>query len=111
MDSRILDYDPLTGITELFHYDDVTDTVTLEVQQTSAIDDQNAAEYNAHSDHGPTRWKGDWHKVASIPLVELYRLQRDGVIDRDGVVHDDTSLVKLLNDRDYLKFRTKPGHL
>lgn len=111
VDSRILNHDPLTGVTEVFHFDDVTGDITLELQQTSGIDALNAAEYNDAPDYGPSRWKGEWHKVASIPLVELYRLQREGKIGADGTVEDNESLAKLLNDRDYLKFRCKPGKL
>jgi hypothetical protein len=111
MDSRLLSHDPETGVSEFIHYDEATDDIVLELYQELDLDASNAAEYNAHSDHGPTRWKGDWHRVASIPLVELERLKREGRIDQDGTVRDDKSLIKLLNDRDYLKFRTKPGRL
>lgn len=111
IDSRVLDRDPLTGVTEIMHYDGATDEITLELRQESSLYDLNAAEYAAHSDYGPSRWKGDIHKVGSIPLVELWRLQREGAIDRDGVVQNDTALLRVLNDRDYLKLRTMPGHL
>lgn len=111
IDSRVLDRDPLTGVTEILHYDGATDEITLELRQESSLYDLNAAEYAAHSDYGPSRWNGEMHKVASIPLVELWRLQREGIIDRDGVVTNDAAFTRVLNDRDFSKWRTKGGRL
>lgn len=104
VDSRLFDHDPITGVTEMFHYDDVTDTVTLELIQR--VDERvYQAQYNAHSDHKATAWKGDWHKVASIPLVVYEDLRRQGIVD------DDAAFKRWLNDRDNRVFRTKPGHV
>lgn len=105
IESRLFDYDPLTGVTEVFHYDTVTDEVTMELQQTLVIDDLNAAQANSVSDYGPTRWRGEWHKVASVPLVVIEELRRNGVLN------DNKALTRWLNDRDNQVFRTKPGHL
>ena len=110
-DTRLLNHSPDTGISEWFVYDDADDTITLELTQPTVADDLNAREFNTSSDYGPSRWKGEWHKVASIPLVEYVRLQREGVIAPDGEIRDDRKMLSVLNDRDYLKFRTKPGRV
>lgn len=110
-DKRLLQHNPDTGVSEWFIYDHADDSITLQLTQPTVSDDLNAVEYNAAPDYGPSRWKGEFHKVASIPLVEYVRLQREGVIAPDGEIRDDKKLLKLLNDRDYLKFRTKPGAL
>lgn len=111
IDTRLLSHDPETGISEFIHYDEATDDIILELYQESPLDDVNRAKYNAHSSHSATRWKGEWHHVASIPLVEMERLRRERRIDADGTVKDDKALLKILNDRDYLKWRTMPGKL
>lgn len=110
-DTRLLDHNSDTGVSEWFTYDHTDDSITLHLTQASVIDDVNAVQYNAASDYGASRWKGDFHKVGSIPLVEYERLRREGVLAPDGTCHDDKAILKLLNDRDYLKFRTKPGRL
>ena len=110
-DTRLLNHSPDTGISEWFVYDDADDTITLELTQPTVADDLNAREFNTSSDCGPSRWKGEWHKVASIPLVEYVRLQREGIIAPDGEIRDDKKILAVLNDRDYLKFRTKPGRV
>lgn len=105
IESRLFDYDPLTGVTEVFHYDTVTDEVTMELTQTLVVDDLNAAQANAVSDYAPERWKGDLHHVARVPLVVLEELRKNGILD------DGKALRRWLNDRDNQVFRTKPGRL
>lgn len=100
MDKRLFDYDPLTGTTRWFHYDDANDQFYIQTQQeTEDLIDQNRRELN---DSG-TNWKGDWHKVASIPLSIFVRLQKE------GIVYDQEALKKWLNDPDNALFRTKHG--
>lgn len=100
MDKRLFDHDPLTGITRWFHYDDANDDFYIQTQQeTQDIVDQNMREANEAGDG----WKGDWHKVASIPLTTFMQLQKQ------GITQDQAALKKWLNDPDNAYFRTKHG--
>lgn len=100
MDKRLFDYDPLTGITRWFHYDDAEDAFYIQTEQeTEGLIEQNKREAN-DADSG---WKGDWHKVASIPLSIFVRLQKE------GIVHDQDAMKKWLNDPNNALFRTKHG--
>lgn len=51
-------------------------------------------------------WKGDWHKIASIPLGTYYDKLAEA--SRQG---DDAYLAKWLNDGDNAAFRTKEGRV
>lgn len=99
MADKVLDVDPLSGITSYWHYDEATDTALIEKRQdVSDILDANKAEFNA--DHG--RY-GEWTKVASIPLSVYYDLKAKGIVD------DPVAMKRWLNDADNRFFRTRPG--
>ena len=51
-------------------------------------------------------WKGDWHKVASVP-VHLF----DKHLKEASVQGDDRYLSKWLNDGDNAAWRTKEGRV
>lgn len=100
MDKRLFDHDPLTGITRWFHYDDENDHFYIQTQQeTEDVVDQNRREAN----EAGSGWKGDWHKVASIPLTIFMDLQKK------GITQDQAALKKWLNDPNNAYFRTKHG--
>lgn len=100
MEKRLFDYDPLTGITRWFHFDEAEDAFYIETEQdTQALVDQNRREANEAS----SGWSGDWHKVASIPLTIYMDLVKK------GIVYDQEALKKWLNDPNNAYFRTKHG--
>lgn len=51
-------------------------------------------------------WKGDWHRVASIPLNVFHDRLADA--SRQG---DDAYISRFLNDSDNLAFRTRGGRV
>jgi len=104
-EKHLISHDPDAGITQYYHFDEITGDRALETVWTSNIDEVNPEAYNAHSDHKPTAWKGDWHHVASIPNVILEQWRRDGILN------DQKAFKAKLNDRDNLIFRTKPGKI
>lgn len=102
MNRRLFDTDPASGTTEYFSYDEVDDTFTIETQQdVSGLVDANKRAYN---DSGQG-WKGDMHRVASIPMNVYMELQRQGIID------DPAALRRWLNDPENQYFRTRPGRV
>jgi hypothetical protein len=102
---RVLDYDPATGITQWFHYDEITGDVGLETQQDVELVIEGTKEaFNQTDARQP--WKGDVHKVASIPMVIYHELAKISNNFKDQRV-----IRKWLNDRDNSVFRTRPGRV
>lgn len=102
---RILDNDPVTRRRLDFHwFPDGTWGVNTVQDVTDAVE-ANKADHAAHPGKAPQQWKGDLHRVASIPLTVWEDLKRSGIAD------DPEALKRWLDDRDNLVFRTRPGRL
>jgi hypothetical protein len=100
---KILEHDPLTGITRTFHYDESVDAKNFlieTVQETAGIVDANRNEFNDASRgfHGQ-----DMAKVATIPLTIYMDLRKR------GIAQDQAAMKRWLNDPDNAAFRVKPG--
>lgn len=101
-ESRLLDIDPLTGAIETFHYDDVDDTFTIQrTEDVSPLIEHN----KAIDSMTPGGWKGDVHRVASIPAVIVTELREKGILN------NPERLRAWLNDSDNRVFRTRPGRV
>lgn len=101
-DPRVLSFDPDTGIREDFYYDPDRDRFKIvAVQPVDDILDHNKANLAEMDERTP--WKGDMHKVASIPLAVYYDLKRRGILD------DQKAMKRWLNDPENRHFRTRPG--
>ena len=102
---RVLDSDPATGVTQWFHFDDITGNFGLETQQdVTALIESTKGAFNPVGEREP--WKGDLHKVASIPMViynELAKISNN--------FKDQRVVRKWLNDKDNRVFRTRPGRV
>lgn len=70
-----------------------------------AVDDTLEAN-KAMQNSAANGWKGDWHKVASIPLGVYYDKLHEAVT-QDDMAH----VSKFLNDIDNRAFRTKLGRV
>ncbi len=104
-DPRLFDSDPLTGITEYFHYDDATDGFTIEYVQ----DVEPMLEVSKYlQNNAPMRW-GEFSHVASIPKVIMMQLIKQGILSAGGTIEDEPRFRKWLNDRDNQFMRTRPG--
>lgn len=79
-------------------------SVTIETVQTvDAVAETNKQAFNQFDERAS--WKGDMHRVASIPMSIYYDLQRKGILD------DPVAMKKWLNDPDNRVFRTRPGQV
>lgn len=93
------------GIRRQFHWDPVSESFTIEtVQEVTDLMDVNKRCFNA-DDHEVQKWKGDMHRVASIPLSIYFQLKEQGVID------DPSRMKAWLNSPDNRAFRTKDGRI
>lgn len=100
--ARVFDQDRAAGITRYWHYNDELDEYTIEtVQDVQPIVDANKRAYNAEDKH----YKGELHRVASLPLSVFFDLKKRGILD------DQKAMKKWLNDPDNRYFRTKPGRV
>jgi len=100
MTQRLFDHDPVSGITTWFQYHDENDAFSLHtVQETDDVVDANKRDFNGAA----SNWRGDMHKVASIPMTLYMDLKKQGIID------DEKAFKKWLNDPDNRYFRTRPG--
>lgn len=97
---RLLDSDPITQTESIFHWDELAGGWVIENRQdvTEIVETSKAI---ANADDG--NWKGDMHRVASIPLSVYEQLRKDGIAD------DEKRLKRWLNDPDNRVFRTKLG--
>lgn len=104
IETRLLDFDPETGKTSWFHYDHSDDSYTIETtEEQQPLLDVNKAQFNDAPETG--RYKGSRRKIASLPMILYFQLQRDGILD------DPKRFRAWLNDRDNQYFRTTPGRV
>lgn len=102
--ARPFGYDPALRLNRSFHYDKVDDSFVIATEQdVTDIVESNKAEFNLFDER--SGWKGEWHKVASIPLSVLFE---PGMAE---IVNDDRAFRRWLNDRDHSKYRTRPGRV
>jgi hypothetical protein len=101
---RVFDRDPLTGTERLFHWNEADESFVIETRQdVTDLVEVNKGIANQHDERTP--WKGDMHRVASIPMSVYMDLQKRGIAD------DERALRRWLDDPDNRVFRTRPGRL
>jgi hypothetical protein len=102
----LLDTSPFR-YTEFIEEPDNTISITTH-QDVEPVIEQNKIEYNAFGDHLSLGKRGEWHKVASIPLTvyDKWKSETNGAIDKDPKL-----LAKYLNDPDNKFFKTSPTKL
>jgi hypothetical protein len=103
---RLLSFDPVTGKTDWMKLEgDVEGHHQLKVRTVMPVDDLLAlAAAERQMDSGD--WKGDMHRVSTMPIHLHERLLGE------AIRQDDQKFVsKVLNDPDYAKFRTKAGRV
>ena len=98
--ARVLDYDPFTGVTQIFHYNPDKDQVVIEYQQdVTPILEQNKAAMSDTDKH-KRQAKEEWAHYASLPVVvQMEWLVKHG-IEFWNKEHDK-AWGKLLNSSDY----------
>jgi hypothetical protein len=102
---RLLNYDPITGLTLWHEYDPLTkDThihTTYSHEQTDAVLDMNHRMANHDDGYDSTK---SWRRVAEIPMSVLHWFMVNKGIDL--IRCDSKTLKRIMNDSDWRKLRT-----
>lgn len=98
---ELMDFDPLTG-RSVWSYFDGLKTVYRTDYPVDGLIKQNAELRATASDD----WKGDWHRVASVPMNLHY--EKLAAAHEQG---DYRYVSRWLNDSDNRAFRTKEGRV
>lgn len=109
MAKRLLDYDPLSGISTFHHYDhDSKQTIIEYVQDASPYLERNKAAQL--QDNAKQQIKNNWWHVASIPVGVQYKwMTQHGVNVWDK--NHRKAVFRLLNDPDYRYLKTTTGKI
>lgn len=99
---ELLDYEPETGVSSWFRYNADDDTFTMrETQDAEVLMEINKRQFNGHDESA--RFGDGLEKMGSIPITTFYEHGLNKM--------DPEQIKKFLNDRDFSKFRTRPGRL
>lgn len=76
--TRFLDFDALTGIQTLFHYNELTDETTLEYKQDVEANLESAKKLHTAAWDRRTSRKSDYEHYAHIPnvIIEKWRIEK-----------------------------------
>lgn len=104
-DWELMDWDAATGRTVWRTYDERGNVVIRTDTPVAATIDANTEARNA----APTGWKGDYHRIASVPMQLLY----DDNLGLNKAIQqgDDKYLSRWLNDSDNAAWRVKEGRV
>jgi hypothetical protein len=102
MTTRIIDHDPITNITHLWHDHGDGRFSTWSEQEVTPLLEQNLAMRNMTKRRD--RW-GPGKQVAELPMVVLMDLKKQGILDDQEAFH------KWLDSAAALPFRTAVGSL
>jgi hypothetical protein len=107
-------FDDFNGVKTWWIYNEADDTVTLQREQdVSPILEANKALYATVDENA--RW-GELTRVAHIPEVLLDEWIKDGTLQwepghRSLGFRDQRTALRKLDDPEFLKLRTRPGHV
>ena len=94
-------------VTEIFHKEDGKIHIEM-IQDVDKYLKSNAEQFNI-TEKGTT-WKGDMHKVATVPEVVLAQWWKE--LGSNPLSKENRPwLMARLNSREFYKMRTRAGHL
>jgi hypothetical protein len=107
---KVLDHDTFTGVTEIFHYDEMTGDVHIESRQdVEPILDQNKALQN-DDEYSKNGIKNEMWHFASIPIIVQLKWINEYGLENDPMRKGNEKLLfRLLNSPEwrYLKATNK----
>jgi hypothetical protein len=99
----LISQNDLIGQKQFWHEDEDGNVTIQTSQDVSDVIEANRLQFNQVDERA--NWKGDLHKIGSIPMSIYYDLKRRGILD------DQAALKRWLNDPDNRLFRTRPGQV
>lgn len=103
-DWTLFEYDPATGRAVWSMFDGEKTIFRIDTPVQSTLDENAVARNEA-----PAGWRGDYHRIASVPMQLLY----DDSLGLNKAIQqgDDRFLSRWLNDSDNRAWRTKEGRV
>ncbi len=107
--SRLLDYDPFTGVTTTFDYIAAEDKVVLGYEQdVTPILESNAVAIGDLDAHKRAA-RNEWAHYAKVPLILIEKWKREKGVDFWNKDHAK-AVMKLINDSEYSKVKVTSYH-
>lgn len=106
IDSRVLEANPESGITEIMHFDDVSGDFTIQTQHDNEFVTEGAKALYADVDERARHRDGLEH-VGWIPLPILFEIRRK----YESYEERQKALADFLNDPAWRAFRSRPGYV
>lgn len=105
--AKLFENDPAAGIRSFWQADHDGSKYTIATQQDVTPILETAKHLRSHFDE-KAGWKGDWHKVAHIPLVDYFRILN--LCENDE--HAFQKAIRIwINDPSNKNYRTRPGRV
>ena len=103
---ELIDWEPETGRTTWHYFDGQYHHYRIDTPIDEVLRENARARNDAQ-----TGWKGDWHRVASIPSAILFGAADGFRHIAEAFENNDWKYLrrKMLNDADFRAFRTKEG--
>ncbi|WP_455918763.1 hypothetical protein [Ensifer canadensis] len=98
----LYEHDMMTGRSVWHYFDGEKDVFRVDYPVDNLISENQEVRNSAEK-----AWRGDWHRVASIPL----NIAHDSGIVQAHSEGDDKFVKHFLNNSDNRAWRTKEGHL
>ncbi|CCE94642.1 hypothetical protein ABIA24_003398 [Sinorhizobium fredii] len=98
----LYDHDIMTGRSVWHYFDGEKDVFRVDYPVDNLMSENQAIRNSAER-----AWKGDWHRVASIPL----NVAHDSGLVQAHSEGDDRFVKRWINDSDNRAWRTKEGRL
>lgn len=102
MEKKLFSHDPETGITQWFIPQDEGRMFVIQTSQEVGHIVENNKKLYADVDER-ANWKGNWHKIATVPLHTFFELKKRGITD------STSKFKRWLNDPEHKYYRTRPG--
>lgn len=103
-DWELMEWDPATGRTVWSMFDGEKTVIRTDTPVAATIDHNTAVRNST-----PGGWKGDYHRIASVPMQLLY--EENIGLNKAIQQGDDKYLSRWLNDSDNAAWRTKEGRV
>ena len=103
LDSRVISTNEAIGQVQKMHFHEDGGLTIETIQDITDVVEANKALYNLYDER--SNWRGDMHKVASLPMSVYYDLKNKGILE------DPVAMKKWLNNPENVVFRTRPGQV